>query len=163
MNCFFECRGGRVAFIDMPAFMHEIRDNTDDIPNLLRKEGRVRRVTSPVGAFRLQYTFEREQSLLDSPGDFRYGMSGWVVEPVLFKRGESLSEALRPQSEFHRVADAIDPNQAVATFWVYPDSFALFRALRDYLYERDVEVAGRPLPMNGPIAASRSGTKSRGQ
>ena len=89
---FFECRGGRVAFIDMPAFMHEIRDNMDDIPNLLRKESRVRRITSPVGAFRLQYTFEREQSLLDSPGDFRYGMSGWVVEPVLFKRGESLPE-----------------------------------------------------------------------
>jgi hypothetical protein len=160
---FFECRGGRVAFIDMPAFMHEIHDHMDDIPDLLRKEAKVRRLTSPVGAFRLQYVFEREQTLLDSSTNFSYGMSGWVVEPILFKRGESLAEALKPQSDFHRIADAIDPNQAVVTFWVYPDSFEIFRALRDYLYERDVEVAGRPLPMNGPIAASRHGTKSRGQ
>jgi hypothetical protein len=160
---FFECRGGRVTFIDMPAFMHEIHDHMDDIPDLLRKEAKVRRVTNAVGAFRLQYVFEREQSFGESPGNFRYGMSGWVVEPILFKRGESQSEALKPQSDFHRIADAIDPNQAVVTFWVYSDSFEIFRALRDYLYERDVEVAGRPLPMNGPIAASRHGTKSRGQ
>jgi hypothetical protein len=160
---FFECRGGRVAFIDMPAFMHEIHDHMEDIPDLLRKEARVRRITSSVGAFRLQYVFEREQTFLDSPTNFSYGMSGWVVEPILFKRGESLLEALGPQSDFHRIADAIDPNQAVVTFWVYPDSFEIFRALRDYLYEREVEVAGRPLPMNGPIAASRHGTKSRGQ
>ena len=160
---FFECRGGRVAFIDMPAFMHEIQDNMESIPDLLRKQIKVRRVTEPVGAFRLQYFFEREQGLLESPSNFRYAMTGWVVEPIHFNRGETLPAALAPQSDFHRVADAIDPNQAVVTFWVYPDSFEIFRALRDYLYERDVEVAGRPLPMENPIAASRNGIKSRGQ
>lgn len=160
---FFECRGGRVAFIDMPAFLHEIKGNMADMPDLLRKQAEVRRVTNEVGAFRLRYVFERERSLLDSPSDFRYGMTGWVVEPVRLRRGESLADALKPRSDFHRIAGAIDPNQAVVTFWVYPDSFAVFRVLRDYLYERDVEVAGRPLPMNAPIAASRNGTKSRGQ
>ena len=158
---FFECLNGRVAFIDMPAFMHEIRDNMTDIPDLLKRQGQVRRATNEVGAFRLQYVFERELSPLTS--DFHYGMTGWVVEPVQLRRGETLAEALGPRSDFHRIADAIDPNQAVVTFWVYPDSFAIFRALRDYLYERNVEVAGRPLPMNAPIAASRTGTKSRGQ
>jgi hypothetical protein len=51
----------------------------------------------------------------------------------------------------------------VVTFWVYPDSFGLFRQLRDYLYERDLVVAGRPLPPAMPIMISRHGTVSRGQ
>ena len=53
--------------------------------------------------------------------------------------------------------------QTAVTFWVYPDSFDLFRRLRDLLYERDVVVAGRPLPDGVPIASSRRGTVSRGQ
>ncbi len=158
---FFECRGGRVAFIDMPSFMQEIKSSTDEVGKQLRTEVRVQRVTAPVGAFRLQYGFEREGGLLDN--NFRYSLSGWMVEPIAAVRGEPLPAALAPTSEFRRLADAIDPNQTVVTFWVYPDSFEIFRALRDFLYERDVEVAGRPLPMNAPIAASRFGTKSRGQ
>jgi hypothetical protein len=160
---FFECRGGKVAFIDMTAFMHEVKANMDGIAELLAREPKVTRVTAPVGAFRLQYFFERERGLLDSPTNFRYAMTGWVVEPILANRGETLQAALVPGSDFHRIADAVDPNQAVVTFWVYQDSFEIFRVLRDYLYERQIEVAGRPVPMHAPIAASRNGTKSRGQ
>ena len=157
---FFECRGGRVAFIDMPAFLHEIDEATEGMAELLRKEYKVSRVTSTVGAFRLHYFYERERGLLESATNFRYGLGGWMVEPVNANRGETLQAALAPTSEFHRIADAIDPNQTVVTFWVYQDSFEIFRGLRDYLYEHDVEVAGRPLPMEAPIAASRNGTKS---
>ena len=61
------------------------------------------------------------------------------------------------------MADAIDARQTVVTFWVYPDSFSLYRELRDYLYDRDVVVAGRPLPEGIPITSSRRGSVSRGQ
>jgi hypothetical protein len=41
---------------------------------------------------------------------------------------------------------------------------ARFRSSRDYLYERDIVVAGRPLPDGVPIRLStHSGTASRGQ
>jgi hypothetical protein len=59
--------------------------------------------------------------------------------------------------------DVLDPRQTVVTFWVYSDSFALFRQLRDYLYDHDLEVAGRPLPDGVPIMSSKNGTVSRGQ
>ncbi len=87
---FFECRGGKVAFIDMPAFLHEVKADAEGVVELLRKEYKVTRVTAPVGAFRLQYFFERERGILDSPGNFRYSMSGWVVEPMFANRGEPL-------------------------------------------------------------------------
>ncbi|MCI0641457.1 MAG: hypothetical protein L0Y72_04325 [Gemmataceae bacterium] len=161
---FFECRGGKVTFIDMPAFLHEVRRDMQDISELLQKEPKITRTTAAVGPFRLRYTFEREQGILSAPGGgFRYGLSGWTVEPVTSQRGEDQEAALKPNSQFRRMADALDPNQSVATIWVYPDSFELFRRLRDFLYERDIEVAGRPLPYGADIAGSRKGTRSRGQ
>ncbi len=78
-------------------------------------------------------------------------------------RGETTEEALKPGSAFRRVIDALDPQQTAVTFWVYDDSFAVHRTLRDYLHGRDMVVAGRPLPDGVPIASSRKGTVSRGQ
>src|SRR5262249_23536118 len=96
-------------------------------------------------------------------GNFRIALSEWQVEAVAPERGETAARALVPQSEFRQIVDALDPQQNVVTFWVYPDSFALFRQLRDYLYDRDLVVAGRPLPNGVPIMSSRRGTRSRGQ
>ena len=59
--------------------------------------------------------------------------------------------------------DTLDAQQTAVTFWVYPDSFALYRKLRDFLHERDLVVAGRPLPEGVPIRSTRHGSASRGQ
>ncbi len=96
-------------------------------------------------------------------GNFRYGLSGWEVEPIARERGELVADALAPESAFRRVIDAIDPQQTAVTMCVYPDSFPLYRRLRDWLHDREVVVAGRPLPFDVPIASSRRGTVSRGQ
>jgi hypothetical protein len=170
-EAFFECRAGRVAYIDMPAFLQEVQAGLDGKVDELRTRWKVDAATRPVGAFQLRYVVEREASPVDAvggamkprgDGGFRYGVTGWTVEPVLGLRGEALEVALAPGSQFRRMADALD-STTVVTFWVYPDSFELFRRLRDALYERGLEVAGRPLPEGAPIAASRHGTASRGQ
>jgi hypothetical protein len=168
----FECQQGRVSLVDVGALLEEVRRGLHDREQQLRHNWEVVDVTAPVGAFRLRYVIERERGLLEgaSPnmppaehGNFRYGLSGWQVEPVLAVRGETLEEAFRPGSAFRRVADTLDPQLTAVTFWVYEDSFALYRQLRDYLHEHDVVVAGRPLPHGAPIASSRRGTTSRGQ
>jgi hypothetical protein len=121
--------------------------------------------------FRLNYTLQRERGPLESltagmapdpTAAFRCSLN-WQVEPIAPVRGESLEAALAATSEFRQVVDGLDPQQAVVTLWVYPDSFALYRRLRDYLYERGLEVAGRPLPEGVPIGCSRDGRRSRGQ
>jgi hypothetical protein len=165
---FFECRGGRVCYIDLPMFMQEVKASMDEIGKELRSTYRVERKTSTVGPYRLSYAIERERTALDA-GDtpttsgFRYGLSEWVVEPTTPTRGESVEQALRPNSEFRQLVDNLDPKLTVVTFWVYPDSFETFRKLRDHLYDRGHDIAGRPLPADAPIAASRFGTASRGQ
>jgi hypothetical protein len=165
---FFECKGGRVTFIDMPSFKREFQAALDDAAGELRTKWRVERVTSPVGPYRLRYLIERERTALDTDDTptsrgFRYGVAGWQVEPLTPDRGETAQQALTAKSEFRQLTDALDANLTTVTFWVYPDSFELFRQLRDHLYERGHDVAGRPLPMDAPIAASKHGTASRGQ
>jgi hypothetical protein len=169
---FFECRRGRVAFIDVPALLAEARQDLESKGELLRTRWSVSEVTGPIGGYRLRYTVARERGLSDSltsvgepepSANFRYSLSEWVVEPVAADHGETLAAALTERSEFRQVTDRLDPQLAVVTFWVYPDSFAVFRSLRDYLYERDLVVAGRPLPEGVPITCSRNGTLSQGQ
>ncbi len=168
----FECRHGRVSFIDAAVMLKEIQRGLDEKGKELETHWRVDGVTSPVGCFRLHYVIERQRGLFDTVGgdlapsargSYRYGVSEWVVEPVTEDRGEPESVALAPTSLFRHIVDALDPRQSVVTIWVYPDSFALYRRLRDYLYEHDLVVAGRPLPEGVPITCSRHGSRSRGQ
>jgi hypothetical protein len=164
----FECCAGRVAFIDVAAFLAEIKEwfheKAQEPSFRWPSEG----VTSPAGAFRARYVLEFEtaplNSFLGGTAERRpRGLAGWTVEPIAFERGEKLETALVPTSAFRQIVDALDPNTSVVTFWVYADSFPLYRRLRDYLYERGIEVAGRPLPIGHPIGFSRHGTVSRGQ
>jgi hypothetical protein len=167
----FECRHGRVTFIDIAALLARAGRTLEDKGRELRDHREVEDVTSPVGAFRLHYTVARLPGFFGTDGDatsrarmaFSYGLAEWHLEAVSPKRGETEAVALKEGSEFRRVVDSLDPKQSVVTIWVYPDSFALYRRLRDYLYEQDVVVAGRPLPEGIPISGSRHGTRSRGQ
>jgi hypothetical protein len=165
----FECQNGRITFIDIGTLLREIRGDVKAKGEELRDHWQVDGFAGPVGAFRLRYLIERDRGPVevggtpDAQASFRYGLTGWVVEPITRLRGEPVEAALAPHSEFRGIVDGIDPQHTVVTFFVYPDSFAAFRQVRDFLYEREVVVAGRPLPDGAPIASSRNGTRSRGQ
>jgi hypothetical protein len=161
----FECREGRISYIDLDAFLVEIRAGFEDNAKTLQNQWSVSGTTGQVGPFRLRYTVERDRGPLDASlsTGFHYRLAGWVVEPMTALRGETAAAALVPGSEFRRVADALDPEQSVVTMWVYPDSFAIYRQLRDYLHEHNIEVAGRAIPQGVAIASSKQGTASRGQ
>ena len=156
----------------MPALVASAQRDIDEKSQLLRNRWQVTDVTPPVGSFRLRYTVAREPESTESAGahgsptaneTFRYGLVAWTAEPVVPVRGENLENALTQRSQFRQIVDRLDPEQAAITFWVYSDSFALYRQLREYLYDHNLIVAGRPLPEGVPIASSRQGTRSLGQ
>jgi hypothetical protein len=169
---YFECQKGRVTFIEVDAMLREIRQDLQSKGELLRTRWDVVDETGPVGSFRLKYVIARQRGLLDSvagstiPDDranFSYGLSSWEAVPVNPNRGETLEQAMSPDSLFRRIVDRLDPKQTAVTFWVYPDSFGLYRQLRDYCLKKDIVVAGRPLPVGVPIGSSRDGSASLGQ
>jgi hypothetical protein len=151
----FECRNGRVSFIDYGKFMEEIERTLND-SNKLRRSDRYSGTTEAAGSFRMHYTLEID------PATQKPALS-WEIESVAPLRGETVETALHDNSEFRRVIDSIVPGSAAVTMCVYPDSFPLYRKLRDYMHERDLDVAGRPLSEDDIIRASRHGTASRGQ
>jgi hypothetical protein len=168
----FECLHGRVAFIDVRAFIDEITDNLTETSKPLERTWKVEAVTSQIGDFRLRYFVEREREfderIIADAGPakrarFHKSVSAWKVEPVAANRGESIESALKQGSAFRQIIDRTFAQESVVTLWVYPDSFAMFRRLRDFLHERDIEVAARPIPEGATIGASRDGTASRGQ
>jgi hypothetical protein len=166
----FECRSGRVTLIDVDALVDKIYQAAGSAREQLRHQWTVRSVTPAVGAFRFRYVLERARGPLEphSPaptttGPFELSLVGWVVEPVVAERGETADAALATGSAFRKIVDTLDVRETAVTLWVYDDSFPLYRRLRDYLHDRGVMVAGRPLPLNVPIASSRDGTGSRGQ
>ena len=167
----FECKAGRVTLIDTAGaasaiMRRESKGQAEQLRNAVVGDGDDRsgrgvppalharaRAVGPGGA----------GGRCPVDGAFRYRRTRWEVEPVAPDRGEPGDKALAAGSEFRKVVDAIDAKTTAVTLWVYPDSFALYRRLRDYLHDRDVVVAGRPLPEGVPIASSSQGTVSRGQ
>jgi hypothetical protein len=169
---FLECHKGRVTVIDLGGLYNEVRKVLREQGEKLRTQREVSDLTPAVGAFRMRYIVEREREMHeevvpglspDARASYRYSVSRWELLPVGENRGETVEQALASGSTFHRVIDALDPHETAVTLWIYPDSFPLYRRLRDYLHDQDVVVAGRLLPEGTPIAGSKHGTASRGQ
>ncbi|MBY0525719.1 MAG: hypothetical protein K2R98_20100 [Gemmataceae bacterium] len=168
----FECSRGRVTFVDIPTLTADVRRHFEEKGKELRDQWTVRDVTDAAGPFRMHYVIERTRDSGDtlfsgnrprSEMNYGYALSEWRLEGVVWERGEPTAKALANGSEFRHVIDGLTPAHDVVTLWVYPDSFALYRQLRDYLQDRDITVAGRPLPEGYPISSSRRGSVSRGQ
>jgi hypothetical protein len=166
---FFECRDGRVTLVPIGDLLKELDRDRPGLEKQLQTRWDVAGAAGPVDGFRLQYELERARGATDGgaaplpQGPFSYGTS-WVVEPLREDRGEPEAAALADGSTFRRVVDALEAKQTAVTFWVYPDGFAVYRRLRDFLHARGVVVAGRPLPAGVPIGATwKGGSASRGQ
>ncbi|MFN4260420.1 MAG: hypothetical protein ACK4RK_14085, partial [Gemmataceae bacterium] len=104
---FFECRNGRITYIDIATLIDDIKDVFHEKGKLLRHSWQVVDVTPSSGAFRLRYTIERQRDPISavfgggapSPNtSYSYGLSEWILEPVTPHRGETLAEALAPGS-----------------------------------------------------------------
>lgn len=164
----FECQRGRVTLLDTAALLEIAYTDARSRSEELKTQWQFSDRTRAVGAFRLHYVVAREKKAGDNlaggpaTGGYRYGLHSWRAEPVEFDRGETAEQALTKDSAFRQVIDHIDQQTAV-TMWVYPDSFALYRQLRDALHARGLVVAGRPLPESATIGASPDGSVSRGQ
>ena len=147
----FEVSRDRVAFINLPRLMDEIRL---DARVQLRMAGRVRPIggkVGPIGDFGIEYEMVPDGFDVGMGGygaqaqSISYSLSGWEIVPAQDLRGETLRQAMQPASDFSRALSVLQPDYDTITLWVYPDGFALYRQVRDLLHERGFLVAARPL------------------
>lgn len=166
----FEVRGDRVAYINLNALLERLKVDARIQLRMMTVPKPIEGEVGPVGWFSLRYQM-LPAGLELGGGSFSgrgavqasFALSRWEVVPTQNLRGETLAEALSPASDFARAVNTLDPRSDAITIWVYPDGFAMYRQVRDWLHQRGFLVAARPLPAEMPIRGSPSGSVSAGQ
>ncbi len=93
----------------------------------------------------------------------RIQLTSMTVEPLQKPHGQTLEKVLSNSSELDIELAGRDPNATTITVWVYPNSFAAFRQLKEHLYARGFATAARPLPLGQEITGGPQGSRSRAQ
>jgi hypothetical protein len=162
----FRLAENRVARVPVEELIDRLRPQIVMRKTRLLHEGLDRGQVGPVGGFRMDYVVEvQRRSMVEDlqrGGAVTIGVSQWRVVPEPDLETESAEEALRPGSAFLRTLRGADAD-ATLTFWVYPDSFELYRKLQEFAHAENFTVAARPLPAGVPIAGSPMGSRSNGQ
>ncbi len=162
----FELRRGRVSFVDLDRLLELAKSDAQVKLRMADRMGVLSSQVGPVGSFSLAYVLGRAQSGIEElleRHSIRFDLRGWEVVPVLEGRGETYEATRNPISEYTRALNRLSPGKSVITMWVYPDSFALYRVLRDELTSRGYSVAARPLPEGMTIRGSPLGSVSATQ
>ncbi len=161
----FEVRRNRVSPIPLDRLLTQVKADANLRIRLSDGKRVVESKVGPVGAFSLRYVLIRSMGIDDivDRRTMSYDLRAWEVVPQQEGRGESYETSRRPFSEYARAVDGLSPTKHSTTFWIYPDSFPLFRRLRDDLQAKGFLVAARPLPEGMTIRGSPAGSVSAAQ
>lgn len=155
----FQLLGGRIVFVPFDALIDRLRVTAREYLTKMNASSDLTDTIGPIGGFRMRFVIDS----FDSPQGRYLQVAHVELLPVSSRMGETLDEALAPNSDFQDKLSMLSPNRYTITIWTYPDSFDEFRKLKKILYEQGYAVAGRPLPEGMPIGASPSGSKSSAQ
>lgn len=163
----FELRRGRVTFINLERLMDMCKSDAQIRIRMSDRPAEIASKVGPVGAFSLAYELIKappgSMEELIQRKSVRFDLRAWELLPEAENRGETYEGTRNPISEFARAVNRMSPGRSTVTMWVYPDSFGLYRRLREDLIAHGFSVAGRPLPEGMTIRGSPLGTQSAAQ
>jgi hypothetical protein len=164
----FELRHNRVSFIDLERLLEMTKADAQLRIRMSDQMAAISNKVGPAGSFSIEYELVRSvpgsvEELIERKSMRRYDLRAWEIVPEFETRGETYEATKNPISEFSRSINRINPARSTITLWVYPDSFTLYRRLRNELVEQGFSVAARPLPDGMTIRGSPLGTQSAAQ
>ena len=162
----FELRRNRVTFINLDRLLELAKADAQVRIRMSDRTGVITSQVGPVGSFSLGYALGRATTAIDElieRQSIRFDLKGWELIPESENRGETYEATRNPLSQYSQAINRLAPSRTVLTFWVYPDSFTLYRRLRAELMARGFSVAGRPLPEGMTIRGSPMGSVSATQ
>ena len=163
----FRLAQDQVALVPISRLIARIQDQIQRRKNWLVKHRRHEGLVGPIGGFTMRYVVQRQalslaEELRSGRAMMRIAVTQWRIEPEPDLVTESAVTAFQPASSFQQALRKI-PRGSTLTFWVYPESFAIYRRLQQFAHRQGFVVAARPLPFDVPIAGSPRGTRSAGQ
>lgn len=163
----FRLSAGRVSVVPFSQLEERVKLQLERQKEWLARHARNEGTVGPIDGYSLKYVVERQSlpAILERKlghGGFRIVVSRVEIVPEGSVVCETAQEALRRGSNFARALQGAGA-KATLTFWVYPDSYRLFRQLQEAAHAEGFVVAARPLPDGVPIAGAPSGSRSAGQ
>jgi hypothetical protein len=163
----FRLQAGRITYVPINELVERFKSEVKEKTWKLRQAPRITESVGPIRGFHLKYTLKRAefsvQTQVGAAVQQRVELDHFVLVPIADDLGEPMERAMQPDSEFRAILASHESNNATVTVWVYPNSFAHFRQLKEELFKLGFLTAGRPLPAGQPITGSPSGTRSNAQ
>lgn len=163
----FRLSENRVSVVPLESLAEALKLRMERSREMFLRVNRYEGVAGPADGYLMRYVIEKQkpsviEELRNGGPFFRIQLSYYELEAGPDVVSESAEEALRPGSRFLNALARARPGTSL-TFWVYPESFDLHRALQEYAHEAGFDVAARPLPVGVPIAGSPNGSRSVAQ
>ncbi len=163
----FRLRGGLLSVVPIDRLIREIeRDFKRTAMN--GRDGVTDSSVGPVLGYIANYSVSKTKQMVARGGQagtaVRVELVGMTIEPLEEPYGQPIADVLAGgATQLDIELAGRNPDRTTVTVWVYPDSFAEFRRLKEHLYARGFATAARPLPMHLPISASPNGSHSQAQ
>jgi biopolymer transport protein ExbD len=154
----FRCHSSVVTAVPIEELVDRMKAQMERQRDVIVRMKKYSGSVGPVRGWNLNYVIETQQLL----GMVRASVSQFELLPESDLTGERSDVALRPDSAFRNELRKAEPGSTI-TFWVYPDSFVLFRKLQALAHREGFTVAARPLPEGQPIMGSPNGSRSAAQ
>ncbi|MBC7821005.1 MAG: hypothetical protein IAG10_29315 [Planctomycetaceae bacterium] len=154
----FRCQSSVVTTVPIEELVDRMKAQMERQRDVILRLKKYSGSVGPVRGWNLNYVIETQQLL----GMVRASVSQFELLPEPDLSGERSEVALRPDSAFRNELRKAEPGSTI-TFWVYPDSFVLFRKLQALAHREGFTVAARPLPEGTPIMGSPNGSRSAAQ
>jgi hypothetical protein len=157
-----------VSVIPLDELLARFKKDAEDNAWRLRDQNSFAATVGPLEGYQLRYRLQktpfamRGASGLEQRGT-AIRLVRWELIPIMSQIGESIDQALAPQSDFRRCLARHSPAATTVTIWTYPDSFAEFRKIKKALFDLGYATAARPLPSGILIGGSPNGSRSAAQ
>jgi hypothetical protein len=162
----FRLLNNRVSFLPIEELIQRLRPQILRDRERLIRNGIQRGEIGPVAGYRMNYVLEARR--LSAMEELRAGMavsitlSSWELSAEADLETENAEEAIKDRGDFLRRLRDADADTTI-TFWVYPDSYGIYRKLQEFAHHENFTVAARPMPFGIPITGAPNGSRSSGQ
>lgn len=163
----FRLERGRVTYVPLDELAQIMRQEWKVKAEKLSRVARTQEVVGPVGEFRLHYELVAETVHVASPhgqlAQTQVKLDHFQIIPTRAGLGETIESAFQAGSDWQDRLSRLTPEKTTVSIWVYPDSFAEYNALRQWLRARGFQTASWPLSADRHISGSPDGLRTSAQ
>jgi hypothetical protein len=162
----FRLKENRLSVVPIDQLIAEIRRDFARVSSGSRV-GQLDAAVGPIRGYVARYVMDKSRQRMMRGGSMTTGtriqLVGMMVEPLNEPHGTPVDQVLIDGKELDIELAGRTPGKTTITVWVYPDSYAAFRQLKEHLYAKGYATAARPLPAGKPITGGPGGTRSSAQ